>query len=184
MPLITSAAQLEHRHDFPVGDEVQVALPVAGLGVPQPVVLLRERAHTLGEDAHPLGVDGDFAGAGADEAALHAQVIADVQVLEQLEVVAHVVAAEQDLNTAGSVLQVQERRAPHYAHGNDAARQRHALGILGRATPGLNGLEGGGRGGIVAGAVEARGIRVDAVAAQPLQLDGPVGQKALFPVSR
>ena len=93
-----TAAQPEDVHVLAVGDKVQVALTVTGLGIAQAVILLGQRAHPLGDDDGAAGVYGDLASAGTDEVALDAQMVADVQVPEQFEVFAEVVATAQGLD--------------------------------------------------------------------------------------
>ena len=83
------------------------------------------------------------------------QMVADVQVLQQFEVFAQVVAAAQDLDGAGFVLYVEEGGAAHVPEGDDAAGEGQALGVGGRAGFGLDGLEQGDGGGVVAGAAIA-----------------------------
>ena len=101
--------------------------------------------------------------------------VADVEIAQQLEVLAHVVAPEHGLDGAGAVLEVEEGRASHVPHGHDAAGQRLALGIGGGAGLGLNGFEQGDGGGVVAGAAVAGRVGVNAPFAQALQLRPAAG---------
>ena len=93
-----------------------------------------------------------------------------------------IVLAHQYLEVAGPVLEVQERRFPHDAHGRDTASDGHVQGGVFRLLPRLDGFEGLGRGRGVEGAMVTRWVGVDAVAAEALQLGGTVGQKGLFSV--
>ena len=62
-----------------VGEEIDVALAVAEFDVGEAVVLLRQGEHGLGKEGQRLDVDGEFAGAGAEEIAGDADVVAHVE---------------------------------------------------------------------------------------------------------
>ncbi len=64
-----------------VGEEVDVALAVANLDVGEAVELLGQCEHGLGEECELLDVDGQLAGAGAEEIAGDADVVAEVEQL-------------------------------------------------------------------------------------------------------
>ena len=67
--------------------------------------------------------------------------VADVEVPEQLEVLAEVVAAEQDLDGAGVVLEIKEGGSAHVPECDDTASKGLAFGVSGGTGLGLHGLE-------------------------------------------
>ena len=69
--------------DFRIRDQIQIALPVAGLDVLQAVPLLGHGEQSLGEELELLGVDAELAGARAEQIAFHADDVAEVDQLEQ-----------------------------------------------------------------------------------------------------
>ena len=81
-------ARHEHLAHFGVRDQVEVALPVARLHVLQAVPLLRHGEQRLREELQLLRVDAQLAGARAEQVALHADDVADIHQLEELEVAA------------------------------------------------------------------------------------------------
>ena len=111
-----AAAPDESVGDFGVGDEVKVALAVADFHIAQAVPLFGQRAHSLGEDGQGSGFNGRLAGAGTHHRAGDAEEVAEVKVGQQGVVVAEDIAAEHSLDDAGTVAQVQEGGAAHYAH--------------------------------------------------------------------
>ena len=168
----------EHRHHFRVGDHVQVTLAVPHLHVPEAVVFLRQRAHPLAGDGEAMRVDGHLSRAGADHCPGDAKVVAQVQVLDEVEALAQVVLAQQRLDCSRSVLEVEERRPAHDAHGHDASSQgevgdiglgllavlrlgtdpiRHFPAVIATLGLLLHGLEGrDGRGGVTGAVVTGR----------------------------
>ena len=69
---------LEGLHHLGVHHEVEVAAPVADLGVLEAVVLLGQGLEGLGEEGHLLRVHGDLAAAGLEDVALDADDVAAV----------------------------------------------------------------------------------------------------------
>ena len=68
-----------------IGEEVHVALAVAEFDVGEAVIFLRQGEHGLGEEGERLDVDGELAGAGAEEVAGDADVVAHVEQLVERE---------------------------------------------------------------------------------------------------
>ena len=79
------------------------------------------------EELQLLGVDAELAGAGAEQVAFHADDVADIQHLEELEIaLAHGVFLDVDLQALAVLLQVREAGLAHVADGHDAAGDAHA----------------------------------------------------------
>ncbi len=124
-------ADLEDGTGARVGQEVQVALPCARLTVRQPVVLLRQGAERLGQHLEPVHRDAQLAGAGAEEAALHADDVAQVEQLEDLPRGAiQVLAAEVELEARGAVREIGEGHLAVTANGPHPARHTDTGRIL------------------------------------------------------
>ncbi len=116
-----------------VHEEVDVALAVAEFGVFEAVVLVGQGEHGLGEEGEVRDVDGELAGAGAEEVAADADVVAEVEQLVEGEgVLADVVLADVDLEALAALLELGEAGLALNADGHDAAGDAD--------------LDGGGRG--------------------------------------
>ena len=94
-------------------------MPVTGLDVFEAVPFLWQGAHALGGDGQFHGVNGHLPGAGADQVAPYAQMVADVQVFDQVEAVFQVVLPEEGLDGAGGVLEVEKGGLAHGPYGGD-----------------------------------------------------------------
>jgi hypothetical protein len=82
-----------------VHDEIDIALPVAHLGVGEAVPLVGQRPQRLHEQADALGLDRQLTGAGPEQRALDAEDVADVPTLERLvDRLAHALALQVDLD--------------------------------------------------------------------------------------
>ena len=128
--------------DVVVGDEVQVALPVADLGVLEAVPLAGRRAQGLGKDDEGVRLDGGLAGARAEQGPGDADEVREVEVLEDVEgVVAEGLLLGVHLDAAGDVLEVHELGLAHVAVGGDAAGDADGRALLKGAV--LEGLAGG-----------------------------------------
>ena len=160
------AALVEAVARLGVGEEVDVAAAVAVLGVREAVELLGRLAEGLGEERPRGDADRELAGAGHEELALAADVVAEVQELERGEgVVAAGLRVHEELDAAGAVAQVGEDRLAHLADGEEAAGGADLR--AGRSLPvrtprlgggGLGGGVGGEEGGAeLADAVEGSG---------------------------
>ena len=115
-----------------IGEQVDVALAIAQFDVGQAVELLRQREHGLGEEGQALDVHGELAGAGAEQVAGDADVVAEVeQLVEREALFADGVEADVDLQALAALLQGGEARLALRADGHDAAgdRHRHAIGF-------------------------------------------------------
>ena len=78
----------------------------------------------LGEDHKAAHRQGEFVGLGAEEGALEAHDVADVQLLEPAEgLVPQHLALHVGLDAAGAVLEMAERRLAELAHQHEAAGQ-------------------------------------------------------------
>ena len=71
-------ARHEDLADLGIGDQVEIALAVAGLHVFQAVPFLRHGEQRLREELELLDVHAQLAGARAEEVALHADDVADI----------------------------------------------------------------------------------------------------------
>ena len=105
-----------------IGDEVEIALAVADFDVLQAVPLFGHGEQGLGEELELLRVDAQLAGAGAEEIALDADDVADIEQLEELEIaLAHGVLLDVDLQALSVLLQVGEAGLAHVAQRHEAA---------------------------------------------------------------
>ena len=90
--------------------------------------LLRQGQQGLGQQSHFLGPDGDFAPLGAEYHAVYAHNVANIILLEGLiGLLAHLVPADIELNSALSILKIAEGNLAHDALGHQAARNFHRL---------------------------------------------------------
>ena len=106
--------------------------------------------------------------------------VANVKILQQLEVVSEVVSAEQCLDGRRFVLKVEEGRPAHLPDGGDSPRQSKPLGGFFGLLSGLDIGEGCDGGGVVAGAEEPRRVGVYAPVTEALELDGAVGDEGVL----
>src|ERR1019366_4871684 len=106
----------EDLSDLRVGDEVEIALAVARFHVLQPVPFLGHGEQRLGKELQLLRVYAQLAGARAEQVAIHAHDVADVEHLEKLEIAfAHRVLLDVDLQALSALLQVRETGLAHVA---------------------------------------------------------------------
>jgi len=104
-----------------VGDEVEVTLAVTDFGIGESVPLFGRGTEGLGERDEFFGFEGDFAHAGGEEGALDAEEVAEVEEFIDLELgVAEGLALEVDLETTGSIAEVEEHAFTHFSAGGDA----------------------------------------------------------------
>ena len=84
----SEAMMLRARHEdlahFGIGDQIEIALAVAGLHVFQAVPFLGHGEQRLREEFELLHVDAQFAGAGAEQIAFDADDVAEIEQLEEL----------------------------------------------------------------------------------------------------
>ncbi len=125
----------EHLLDLVVGDEVEVAAPIAGLHVGEPVELLGQRAQRLGEQLEGADAQRELAAPGAHHRAAEAGDVADVEVLQsRIAGLAERVAGGEQLQLAAAVLDHEEGDLAVQALGDEATG--HAM-LAGRLLTGL-----------------------------------------------
>jgi hypothetical protein len=105
-----------------VDEQVEVALPVAGLGLDEPVEGVRERPGDLGEKLKFLDREGRFAALRPSGNAFHADDVAEVRVH-----IAHPVGRAEELDRARPVDEVEEDELPVPAPAQDPARKAAAV---------------------------------------------------------
>ena len=115
-----------------VGHQVELAVAQARLGVRQPVVLLRRRAQRLRQQLPVVDLDRQLAAAGLEDRAVGAEQVAEVERDERVErLLAEHVGPRVQLDPAGAVVEVEERRLALAAARGEAAGDAHArLGLL------------------------------------------------------
>ena len=156
------AALEEHVLHLGIADEVEVTLAVTNLGVLDPVPLGRRRAQGLGEDGERFELEARLVGLRAEHRPGHADEIAKVEVLKDVELlVAQRLLLRIDLHAPGLVAHVDEDGLAHVTMRGDATGDREARALGHFALVEL-------RAGIVAGAVRGELVLegVDALAAQ------------------
>ncbi len=158
--------------------EVDVALPVAGLGVGQPAVLVRQRQQRLGEQLEVLHGDRELAPAGGHHGALDADPVAAVQLVELgVPRLAEGRGFHEELDGAGAVAQGGEAQPTVPADQHDPARHPHPVRGAGvRRQVAVRGPDVGG--GVIDGVAER--VRVRAAFADRFDLRPAV--LALVPV--
>ena len=100
-----------HNGDAPclrVGDEVEVSLSEANLHILQAVPLLRQRSQRLAQQGELLRLHRHLPCARTEKRSLHAEPVADVEVVQHFVRVGEGVAAEHDLNASVAIKQVCE----------------------------------------------------------------------------
>ncbi len=114
-----------HLEDAPavgIHDQIEIALPVAGLDILQAVPLLGQRQVALGQEHHAARPDAQLAGAGPEQVPFDADVIAEIEQLEDLEVqFRQRVLANVDLHPLEAVGQPQEAGLAEVANRQDTA---------------------------------------------------------------
>ena len=102
--------------DIGVDYEVKVAAAIAGVRIAQTVKLFGQRKQRLRQQAKRGCVDGYLAPAGLEHRAAHFKDIADIPLLELCKcILADIVYAHIDLNTARAVTDIDEVRLAHIA---------------------------------------------------------------------
>ena len=116
------AAHLEHLARIGIDDQIEIALAVAGLDVGQAVPLLGQREEALGQELERRRPDRQLVGLGAEQAALDADEVAEVEQLEHREVaLGQRVLPDVDLDLRAAVREDQEVRLAEAANRQDAA---------------------------------------------------------------
>src|SRR5438067_6979742 len=97
----------KHLPHLRVGDQVDVALPVADLDVFQAVPFLGQRAQGFREQLERVDLERDLSATGPEDRPGDAHDVADVEVGEAVElIVPHDVTAGNQLDQAADVLQI------------------------------------------------------------------------------
>ena len=118
-----------------IHDQVEIALPVADLDIGEAVPLLRQRQMTLGEKRERRGPDRQLARAGPEQVAGNAHMVAEIQQLEDPEVLFRErVLPDVNLNPLQTVRQGQEARLA------EAPDRQHAACGHGLDSPGVQRL--------------------------------------------
>ena len=108
--------------DIRVYDQIQIPLTITGVLILQTVPLFRQGQQGLGKHGDLCCVNGNFALAGAEYEALHADNIADVPLLEFLEIfLADVVHADVYLNAVSRIPHVNEVCTSHIPPAHNAS---------------------------------------------------------------
>jgi hypothetical protein len=116
-----------------VGDQIQLAVPVANLHVLEAVVLVRRRAQALRQKHPVLDAQRQLAPLGCEHGSLGADDVAEVDAHQGLESVrSKDVLASVQLDPRRAVDQVEERRPAMPAARGDAPR--HPVAIVGLLT--------------------------------------------------
>ncbi len=119
-----------------IDNQIDVALAVAHLHVLQAVPLLRKRQQVLGQERDLVDVNRQFVGLGAEQVSAHADVVADIEQLEQLEALfADRVLLDVELQPLALLLQVDEGGLAHGANGDQAAGHPHIHPVGGQGSP-------------------------------------------------
>ncbi len=103
-------------------DQVDVALPVARLGVGKPVPFVRQRPQRLGKQPQRRHPHRQLPGLGAEQHAGRADEVADVPALEGLVGGAEGVGLQEQLHLAGAVRDLGEARLAHQAAEHASGR--------------------------------------------------------------
>ena len=133
--LMDDGATLEH-HVLHVGirDQVQITLAVADLGVFQPVIFCGWRTQGFGENHEAREFHGNFAGLGREQRSVHADEVAEVEVLENVELfITQDIFLRISLNASALVTHINEHGLAHLAMRGNASGQRDfaAFDIIG-----------------------------------------------------
>ena len=115
-----------------VGDQVNIALAIAGLLIGKTVELLGQRTNGLGKQGRALRGNGKLAALGAHNHAGHAQDVAQVEGLERIPgSLVHVVDAAEQLNLGSRIAYDDEHDLALTALGDHTAADLHdVLGVL------------------------------------------------------
>ncbi len=164
-------------HYLRVGNQVQVTLPVADFHVSQPVPLLRQGTHSLGQQGNLVSLYGNLTGARSQQGAGNPEKVAQVQVFEQFIVLIQHILPEHSLNCSRTVAEVQKGGPSHNPHGHYAPAEGLKLRLRLRLRrcpairviltfPGFSSLKCGNSRSGVGSAPKTRGIGVNAPLAQ------------------
>src|SRR5262249_40758171 len=117
-----ATARLEDAARLGVDDQIEIALAVPDLDVAQAVPLLGQRQVTLGEKVQPRGPDRELVGPGAEQPALDAGPVAEIEQLVDPEIeIGQRVLPDVDLHLGAAVRQDEEVRLAEGANRENAA---------------------------------------------------------------
>ena len=116
-----------------IAEQVDIPLAVALFEVGQPVPLFGRRQQALGQEGQLLGEDRQLAGLGVAEAAVDADQVAQVELLDEAPAeLADLLLADEDLDALGPVAKLEEDDLPLPAPEHDPAGDPHRRPGLGR----------------------------------------------------
>ena len=119
-----------------IGDQVHIALAIAGLGIGQTMELFGQGAQAFCQQGDLLGADAELTGLGAEHLAFDADDVAQVQFFKGcVGLIAQLVPADVELDIALVVPQMGKACLAHDALGHHATCQRHlfaAVGLIGQ----------------------------------------------------
>ena len=116
----------KYRAAFEIRKQVDITLAIAQFHIRQPMKLLRQRQHGLGQKRQPLHVHGQFAGPGAEQIARDADVVAQIkQFVERKALLADRIQANINLQPLAALLQRGKAGLALGANGHDAAGDGH-----------------------------------------------------------
>ena len=108
--------------DIRVGEQINVAAPVAEVDVGQTVPFLGRRQDSLGEHRQCVSPEGQLAGFGPAKRALDSDDVAEVQFLDDGPLVAEIGLAQRDLELAAPVVNRQKGQLAHDPQQQDSSR--------------------------------------------------------------
>ena len=109
-------ALLEHRTAVLVHDQIDIALPIARLGICKAMPLVGQRLQRLHQQTQSVHAHRQLAGLGAEQHALGAEDVADIPAFEiVVRLLAERLALHEDLDLPGGVLELGEARLAHDA---------------------------------------------------------------------
>ena len=112
--------------DVGVRDQVEISLAISRLHVFEAVPLFRHGEQRLAEELQLFGVNAEFAGARAEQVAFDAQDVADVEQLEEGEIVlADGIFLDVDLEALAVLLHVRETGLAHVTERHEASGDAH-----------------------------------------------------------
>src|SRR5262245_44001576 len=124
---------LEKISHFRIDHQIDVPLAIARLNVGKTVPLFGQGSQALGQQPQPLGFDRQFLGLRAKEAAPDSDNVAHIQGLKQsITLISELVLSRVYLDPSPPILDVKERRLPHFAHSHDPARYLELGGEVGQ----------------------------------------------------
>ena len=122
-------ARAEHVAARFVDDQVDIAPPIAQLGVGEPVPLVGQRPQRLHQQAQAVHAHRQLARLGAEQHAARADDVADVPALERLVGRTERIVLQEQLQLPGAIGDLREARLAHQALEQHAAADAHPCRI-------------------------------------------------------